>query len=474
MKKIVLKATALAIGALVGGVAFASVNLDTGVTTGTFAKELDFSATAITGAKTISSKLGFGVSGGQDRYIRVDLVGAKLAAAAAGANVTNTTLAFANAIVVQGGAVNDTYVIYQVTAAGAGHAASDAITVALPNLKVTNGNTASVNTTFTLYETAVAAVQNLPNTNLYQASGALLKFAPGLSFALTTNTTTADVSQSFKKFTAATTTGATPATADTKTARIGSFAYGTVAGVKIADGATDVTLTDLVTAATKLTFTGNFGATAVNGVYVDNNDACVTVNAATVNAGKTSADYTVGTTATTANLCYVVTGSTAVPAQTVNAALDLTAAAGSSAADIAAAAIGNIDRDGTELQAPFATIHGDYTSRIVLTSQHSADAAVEAVAILEDGSTCAAGTAIPNLKAGKQLFVDVASICPSITATTGGTTRLAVKLTIAAPSNSISGVYNQYRKGDSAAAAGSFASKTSDLTSYPLLRPGTN
>lgn len=461
MKKFVIKATALAIGALVGGVAFASVNLDTGVTTGTFAKELSYATTPISGLKVVSTKLGFGVSAGQNRYIRVDLGGAKLAAAAAGANIS-VTPAFANSVVVAGGAVNDTYVIYQVTADTAGNAASDAVQITLPNFNVTNGNATSVTVTYTLYETAVAAVNNAAGTNLYTSTGALINFANSLTWTLTTNNTTADVSQSFKKFTAATTTGASTATANTSTARIGSFAYAVVTN-KTADGVTNVTLADLVTAATKVVFAGNFGATATNGVYVDNNDACATVNAATVNTAKTSAEFTLGTTAKTANLCYVVNGTTAVPAQSISAALDLTAAAGSSAADVAAATIGTIDRDGTELQAPFATIHPDYLSRVVLTSTHSSDAVVDAFVIAEDGQTCSQASYQTTLKAGKMLVINTKDICPSLTSAT----RLAIRAVIAAPTSTIQGVYNVMNYDQT-------TGKTNSLISYPLLRPGTN
>jgi len=463
MKKFVIKATALAIGALVGGVAFASVNLDTGVTTGTFAKELDYSTTAISGLKVVNTKLGFGVSGGQDRYIRVDLGGAKLAAAAAGANVVNSTLAFSNSVVVAGGAVNDTYVIYQVTAAGAGHSAADAVAITLPNFKVTNGNASNVTVTYTLYETAVAAVNNAANTNLYTASGSLIKFANSLTWNLTTNNTTADVSQSFKKFTTGTTTGATPATPAVTVARIGKFEYDVVATNVVADGVTAVTLADLVTAATKVVFTGNFGAMAAGGVTVDANDACATGTAATVNTAKTSAEFTLGTTAKTANLCYTVGGTTAVPAQSISAALDLTAATGSSAADVAAATIGTIDRDGTELQAPFATIHPDYLSRVVLTSTHSSDAVVDAFVIAEDGQTCSQASYQTTLKAGKMLVINTKDICPSLTSAT----RLAIRAVIAAPTSTIQGVYNVMNYDQT-------TGKTNSLISYPLLRPGTN
>jgi hypothetical protein len=467
MKKYVLKATALAIGALVGGGAFASVNLDTAVTTGTFAKELNYSSVApgvaIAAGQTITTKLGFGVSGGQDRYIRVDLGGAKFASAAAGANVVNGTLAFANSIVVQGGAIGDGYVIYQVTAAPAGHAQSDALTITLPSLNVTNSNAANVVATYSLYETAVAAVANVTSTWLYRNFGDLLKFATGIKFTLTTNNTTASVEQSFKKFTAGTTTGATPATADVLTARIGSFTYGVVTGVLNTAG-TQVQLEDLVQATTKATFTGDFGAAGTLGTSTD--DCATAPTALTLNTGKTSASFTLPVTGqadTTRALCYVVTGNTAVSAQSVTALLDVTAATAATTSDIAAATIGTIDRDGTELQAPFATIYSGMGNRAVLTSQHSADASVVASAITEDGVTCNVGTTDFTLKAGTQLFINAAQVCPTLSAGT----RFALKFIIAAPNNKISGVYNSYT-------FDATTGKVTDLSSYPLLRPGTN
>ncbi|WP_457393347.1 hypothetical protein [Roseateles sp. P5_E1] len=470
MKKFVFKATALAIGALVGGGAFASVNLDTAVTTGTFAKELNYSSVApgvaIAAGQTITTKLGFGVSGGQDRYIRVDLGGAKFAAAAAGGNVVNGTLAFANSIVVQGGAIGDGYVIYQVTAAGAGHAQSDALTITLPSLNVTNSNAANVVATYSLYETAVAAVANATSTWLYRNFGDLLKFATGIKFTLTTNNTTASVEQSFKKFTPGTTTGATPATADILTARIGSFTYGVVTGVLNTAG-TQVQLEDLVQATTKATFTGDFGAAGTLGTSTD--DCATAPTALTLNTGKTSASFTLPVTGqadTTRALCYVVTGTTAVSTQSVTALLDVTAATAATTADIAAATIGTIDRDGTELQAPLASIYGSTTNgnRAVLTSQHSIDASVVASAITEDGVTCTGGTTDFTLMAGKQLFINASEVCPTLSA---GKTRLALKFIIAAPNNKISGVYNSYTYDPT-------TGKVTDMSSYPLLRPGTN
>ncbi|HLO95450.1 MAG TPA: hypothetical protein VK195_14155, partial [Burkholderiaceae bacterium] len=206
MKKIVLKATALAIGALVGGVAFADTDLATGTLSGTtaFANELNYnsaaSGTAISVGSLVTSKLGFGVSGGQNRYIRVDLGNAKIS----GAALTGAALAmaaapaFANVTVVQGGAVGDSFVVFQVTANAAGHAASQVVNLTLADLDVTS--TASAATvSYKLYETAVDAA-NATASTLYSKSGNLFTFAPALKFSLTTGTNTAAVEQSFKKF----------------------------------------------------------------------------------------------------------------------------------------------------------------------------------------------------------------------------------------------------------------------------------
>ena len=471
MKKYVIKATALAIGALVGGAAFASVNLDTGVTTGKFAKELDYSSTtapaaAIVAGQTVTTKLGFGVSAAQNRYIRVDLTGAKLGAGAF--TVTNAT-AFTNSVIVQGGASGDTYAIFQITSAGAGNLAGDVNTITLPALLVTNGNASNVGVTYALYETAVAAVNNVAGTSLYKASGDLLTFAAGLKWSLATNNTTASVEKSFKEFTAATTTGLVPATANVKTAKIGTFTFGTNTGVFDATG-TQVTVAGLVSAQ-KAVIVGEFGAAVDNAatppVYniATSTDGCATTTALTLNAALTSATFTIPApvapaTTVSRDVCYIVTGNTAVSAQTVTAALDITAVAGSSAADVAAATIGTIDRDGTELQAPFVTIHPDYLSRVVLTSQHSADAAVTFSAITEDGVTVPTINSAATLKAGKQLVVNVKDIVPSLSAGT----RLAIKAIIAAPKSKIEGVYNVMNYD-------AVTGKTNSLISYQLARP---
>ena len=368
----------------------------------------------------------------------------------------------------QGGQAGDAYVIYQLTATAdlPASGAAAAVNIKVPALRVTSTGSA-VAATYSLHETAVSAVAGASGLGLlYSKTANIATFATGLAFALTTNSTTASVEASFKKFTTATAVdGATG-----KLAKIGAVAYGAATGVKKNDG-TAVTLADLVAAGTKLVVTGDFTAAAgadtaakLTNVYLAGGASCAAGTAATAFVGtQAGASFTINTTAVATDVCYAITGTTSVPAESYTARIDVSAATGTSTANLAAAALGSIVRDGTELQAPFVTIHPDYLSRMVLTSQHTADATVEFSAITEDGVTVPAINATATLKAGKQLIINVKDIVPALS--TG--TRFAIRAIIAAPNTKISGVYNVMNYNAT-------TGHTSSLSSYPLLRPGTN
>lgn len=462
MKTFSIRVVALAASALVTGGAYASINLDTGVTSASFASEFNYSSTSaplnpITGAKTITTKLGFGVSGGQNRYIRVDMVGATLAAASIAGNVpVNGTAGsgFSNSVLVAGGAVGNTYAIYQVTAdATNGASPTDAITIALPNLYITNGNAANVTVTYTLYETATAAVANLANTNLYQNSGALIKFTNALKWVLTPSSQTAAVSTLYKQFVNGATTTLGPVA-------LGSFVYGVNAAVK-ADGATAVALTDLVTAATNATFAGDF--TAAGALFIDNNNACGSVaSAVTLNGAKTSGSpaTALGTTATTANLCYTVTGATVIPVVSETAALTVVPAANSAAASVAAAKISDLLHDGTQLQAPLVQTTGAYVSRFILTNTGTTAADYTGIVTAGPGSTVTAnGTLTGTVPAGGSVIIEGAAM-PTFGA--GGPLRGFAVFTVAGPNNNIQGVYQITNISSGA------------VSNTVMVRPGTN
>lgn len=465
MKKFVFKATALAIGALVGGNAFATITLsDSTADARTYATELVADGSNLSDANlAVVSKLGFGVSSGATRYLRFDLSNAKWNTAVTSARLDTglapTGTSYTPAVsVVAGGTTSDSYVIFQVTA-DTNYDQGDNLTLALNTIGVKVTSVASsVSLTYAMFETAGQAVANDTANKLAGYSETVAKFGKGLSFVVTPGTQVASVEKAFKEFTTSGTNSAPAA----KTAKIGKVdntvatAY-TAAGVAVAN-------TDLIAAGTKVVVTGDFSAKG--SVFLDANDNCGSVGTAGTFAtgNTTTASITTGTAAVLGNICYTVTGDTAVPEQSPTVVYDITAAGGATTADTSSTTLGTVQHDGTTLQAPFATIHPDYLSRIVLTSTYSADAGVTASLITEDGKTCASGTTSYTVKAGKLLIINTKDICPSIT---GGLTRLAVKLDIVAPSSTISGVYNVMNYDQT-------TGKTDSLISYPLLRPGTN
>lgn len=475
MKKYVFKATALAIGALVGGSAFAALDLTAVApapqTTNTYANEFDYSAAAgeIAAGQTIKSILGFGVSSGQNRYIRVDLSGVKIGTIGAGVTATSVT-GFDSATVVAGGAAGDSYVIIQVTGlTGTGNAATDVVTITLPALRTTAGNVAPT-ATYALYETAVAAVAAAPNTQLATPkTGTLFNFAAGLAFTPTVGTNKALVAKSFKEFEAS----AAPTTAVLAT--LGSFSYGIATdsnGSAVLKNSGALTVADLVTAASKVTIAGDFtAAAAVADVYLVTGVGTCAVPGApgklgTLNAGKTSLSYSLPAAAGTFTLCYAVpgagvAGAKAIPAQTITADYAPVAQSGATVADPAAKAVAQITRDGATLQAPFVTTHPDYLSRVILNSTYASDASVELSVITKDGVTCSNSVYKTTLPAGKQIMVNVKDICGDITA---GTTFFAVQAIVAATADTIQGAYNAVQYDVTTGKPGAYMS-------YPLVAP---
>jgi hypothetical protein len=487
MKKYVLKATALAIGALVGGGAFAAVttvvDLNAGTGAKSYAKELVYNdatplvgfggaeTSAADGRLNFAVKAGFGISTATTRYIRIDLTNATFDAAPGttlGTNIDVGTLTGAGGstvVIAAGGTAGDSYVIYQVTT-GAGESVSqtDLVNIAVPALRVTSTGSA-VKATYTLHETGTSAQTGTGGNAVLTTAktGDIATFATGVDYSILTKpTTTASVEQSFKQFK----TGGGYVAADK--AILGTVTLKAKTAVLEHDGS-NVDWNDLVAAGTKLVVAGDLSVRAgaddaakKQSVFISTtNNACTSsINSNTVPSASGAEIVTDTTEITDKAICYVVDGTSAIPTADYTLALDVTAASGTSTADVAAAAFGSINRDGTELHAPFATIYSGTGNRAVLTSTHTADAAVEASVITEDGVTCNAGTSSFTLKAGKQLFINSSDVCPSLSAGT----RFSLKLVIAAPNSKIYGVYNSYTY-DAATA------KVTDLSSYPLQRP---
>lgn len=413
----------------------------------TYAKELNYtsSGTALS-LVPIESKLGFGVSASQTRYIRVDLAGGTFASAwSTSADwPSNTTTAFAGTTLAAGGGAGDNFAIFQITAnSGSGASASNTLKFKLPAVYATAGNAANVSVTYAMFETATASVANQASQRLYSKTGSPAVFSPALVWSLAPATSTALVSTQYRQFN----TGAVAAKA------LGKVSYGVASSVFKANGTTAVTLADLVSAANVTvgsSVVGGFGAAAAtNGLYLDANNNCGTVvSAFTLDTAKTTASVSVGSTATTANVCYLVTGSTAIPASSLTAALDLTAlAAAPNLSSVAAQSLGTIQRDGTTLVAPFVTVNPAYMSRFFFTNGAAAPAAWTAAVSTESGVSCTAGTTSGVLAVGTTM-IDAASLVGACS----GAARYSVTFTIAAPRNLIEGSLVNVDKAGNAAA----------------------
>jgi hypothetical protein len=386
--------TALA-AAFASSSAFATVNFADGTGAAAFAKELTYSdATPLvgngSGDTSMSGALGFGVSDGATRYIRISYGNAVLDGTAGILSVTDAGAAptTVNGVIVQGGGAGDNFVIYQFTATTTDFTAASTIAIAdAAGYRVTS-TAAPVTASYKLHETAVDAVNG---TNALSSKDATLAtFSTALKYAVTTGTAQAIVADAFKKF-----------TGSAFTASLGTVDYG-VNAVKKHDGAA-VTLTQLVAATTAIEVTGDFGAAGSVFLATTAGDgACTLSVGGSINPAKTVASIVVDTTPYNKDICYTVTGTVAVPAQTVNQALNLTAAAGSGVVDTTSGVLGTITHDGAETWALNITSpdNGDATFVRVSNTSATAHGLVTATLVGQDGATLGSGTLVADLLAG--------------------------------------------------------------------------
>lgn len=357
MKKFTVKASALAIAAALPGVAAAQViDLDAGTGASTFASELVPAAGATVAVPNVRAVLGFGVSNGQDRYIRYDLTGAKFAAAVTAANVqadsnscaTNTALATATETLATGGAANATSVIFQITATDpAGLAPTQNTCLSLGNVTLTSAAGASIR--YSLYSTPADAVGGTATGRLATSSSSIAGTAPGFVFSVSPATTVVDVATEYRNFLA---DGIQTTALNTG---IGAISMNSATGVLNLSGSA-VTLGNLITGANAIVSGADFTPAGNTGVFLAQNGNCAApggvVAGAVVSSTVRSINGLPGANAS-GDVCFVANGNAAILEQSFTVALDVTAATGATTADIAATTLGNFDRNGTVLKAPF-------------------------------------------------------------------------------------------------------------------------
>jgi hypothetical protein len=291
---------------------------------------------------------------------------------------------------------------------------------------------------YAMYETATAAIGGGTGT-LATESGTIataVNLLDGGDFA-TPTTLTALVAQEFKQFT-------------------GSVNTGTLAALDVAglDGLTDGAATppvvvytpglvafdpasDFVTAAAKVTFTGDFsfGSFTYNGstwALDTDGDLAVTGGSGVVNAdGTVTVDYAAG------NLT-VNTGGTAVAQKgTYTAALaGVTTGVTAPVFPIGTftEAAGAIEYDTTSIELPYVTTFSGYNQRIYIINDSAQDAAYTTTFITEDGTMAMAGSAATGtVPAGEMVTIRATDLVTL----TGGTTRTSATIEIEAQPTSI-------------------------------------
>jgi len=209
MKKLLLStAVTAAIGA--SGAAHAVVDLDAGTGAQTYASELDFSTNTTlqdttTGNLDTRNTLGFGVSAGATRFVRLDLSngatfgtlpGLAVDANADGDDDPSTNAAGnvvgASQITVVEGGIGEDFVIYQFTANDGSNdislLADTQVTVDIGDLDLTSQS--SVSATYQLYETGAGASNELTSASLGdERNGTLLTFGSALNINADPSTT---------------------------------------------------------------------------------------------------------------------------------------------------------------------------------------------------------------------------------------------------------------------------------------------
>lgn len=447
MKRFLVSATTAAVLSALSSGAFAAVNLNDGTGAVNYANQLVVPAsTALTGTGVnVTSTLGFGVSQLQQRFIRYDLTNAKFGGAGVVAgNLGVAPGAVSNTVVSAGGAAGATYVIFEITAGAGGldQTATVSFASGTPGLVIQSAG-GPVQMSYSLYQDAASAAAGGAAGRLSYASATVAGLVSGLAFSAVPNTTTVDVSSVGGTYTHF--LPGLPATT-TNIAQIGTVSIGAASGVLDPTTGVQVLYPAIVGAGTALVLKGDFGAasapsTTSSGVFlgVDGGNCGTPGTAPTPATPTTSASFTTGTTPAVAKpLCFTVTptNSVKIPAQSFTVEADITAAAGSSATDLAPIDAGKFVRNGLVLKAAFAeTTSASGVSRAVSLSNTSNNPAPYTVRCLVNSSAVVIGIpgTVPALSSSRLSLGTPGLGCP-----TNGTLR-GIEITFASVPGSVIG-----------------------------------
>ncbi|KFL36189.1 hypothetical protein [Arenimonas donghaensis] len=319
-----------------------------------------------------------------------------------------------------------------------------------------------VDCTYGLYDFPSQAQAGGPTGRVVETGGAYIRFAPSYGLVIDTQgNPVADVESNdpaYSEFEVA-----APTFSEFQ-GNVGGFSYGTVQQLGLSaqpvtlDGEA-IELVDLMDADTALVFTGDFEAAA--DVYFSPGVDC-SINIQSADSfDDTGAVFTIGSNpAMNHYLCYQ-TGGVAIRASEVTVALAPVSAAPAvyAVGSRGPLDLGEITRNGTELQAPLAQIPGGWLSRLVLTNRGTQDREYEITVFGETGTTISTNNLTGTVDAESTLVIDLDTV---LTGFTGGLPRATLNVTVAAPNNTIQGLY-QIVNPDSGS-----------ISNHVMVRPGSN
>jgi len=344
------KLLSLAVAAGLASSSAVAVDLDAGTGANVYATELTIGVapgTALTeqALNDVTVNAGFAISASTERYMRFDITGATIGAAGVAVAVSESIIANGTVVaggatesISAGGAVGDAYVIFEVKASSATNsviATNDAV-LNTPELDVLT--IGAIGVTYSLYGTALEAVNNVSTTRLATKAGTIASGAAATTTAVAATATATpaplliDVAANGLSFVGA-----------VATTNIGHVVLADVAGVNGIDGTTDVTHATKASA-NALVVTGDFSATqdltlgvpdgtytlakvfldhtATGGVFdCDSSDVVTTVLTAT------SATLAVPAAADTVAVCITTNGVSTILPGSYTAVMTPTAAA---------------------------------------------------------------------------------------------------------------------------------------------------
>jgi len=453
MKKFVLKAAVLAIGALAGVSAFAAaVDIDAASPTSVkYASEATVSGTTLLNAGAAADQtatVAFGASFGSDvtAYVRVDVAGGTFAGSPTLA-VDDDAAAAATVTVAQSGAG---YIIYAVSpTAGNGLSSTELATIDTSAAGINVTGKGGVTLQYRLFETLTAAANPATNNTLKDTGAkSYISFANALTTTITSMTKTADVaaSPSYSAFTSA-------------TAPLAKVSIAVDGGVALLTGAA-ASAGGLLGATSDVTFTGTFsflkGSAEAYGdnvvksrLFLNNNVSCAagapTVAAATTVAAD-SAEFLNVAAATLVQdhyLCMTAEGSNEITTGTYTADINYEPQASYTVSDISGQSSGEIKRNGVRMVAPITNQPVGWYSRLIITNTGTTNRDYTVTAVSEDGKTvnltgaASAGT----VNAGKMVTIDLDQLVSVVLspAPANQGVRYSLVVTVNAPQSEIDG-----------------------------------